>query len=132
MLNCAHRVGRAARRRQAHQRILLGKAPGVEIVGAGRAIVFRGFDRARARFVAAGDDPLDHFRRNPKRGRTLRSIEHPESSGRSRADIEKTTALIQPDCYSVDSSRYLGHDERDSVRDTRILFVHQTKDFRSR
>jgi hypothetical protein len=54
-----------------------------------KRLILSAFLRSHEGFIATRNDPPHHRRVCPVRGGHLRSIEHPESSGRSSADVDQ-------------------------------------------
>ena len=87
-------------------------------------VVFRGFDRAMARFITAGDDGLDQFRRDAKRRWTLRRIKHAQAARRSGADVEKPSARAQTLDDSVHGARDVWQNGAHGDGDAFVLAAH--------
>ena len=125
-------VGRAARRGDADEHVRRADAALVDVESAGLGVVFRGFDGAVARLVAAGDDALHEFGRDAEGRRALRGVEHAEPARRPRADVEESAAPPQALHYCLDGARHLREHEPHGLRHARVLLVHQTDDLRGR
>ena len=74
--------------------------------------------------VPAGDDPLHHLGVGAVGRRTLGGVEHAESSGRARADVEQSTAAAKGRFGGLDGAGdglALGADDRRERSDLRRL-----------